>query len=202
MRFIGDAEQRIREDYLRILRFFRFSANLASGEFDSEGVIASIRQREGLASLSRERIRTELLRILVARRADDAIRIMDESGILTRVLGGVARRLRFERVCSIETALGVAPDPIFRLAALAVFIEEDAVAAYRKAAAFLSGGERAYGACAADAPRIWQSRASRAGSAALPDWAAPLSWPPSSCLGEISRGGRTIPHGSKLRSSP
>ncbi len=126
VRFIGDAEQRIREDYLRILRFFRFSANLASGEFDSEGVIASIRQREGLASLSRERIRTELLRILVARRADDAIRVMDESGILMRVLGGVARRLRFERVCSIETALGVTPDPIFRLAALALFIEEDA----------------------------------------------------------------------------
>ncbi len=119
-------EQRIREDYLRILRFFRFSANLASGEFDSEGVIASIRQREGLVSLSRERIRTELLRILVARRADDAIRIMDESGLLMRVIGGVARRLRFERVCSIETALGVTPDPIFRLAALALFIEEDA----------------------------------------------------------------------------
>ncbi len=126
VRFIGDAAQRIREDYLRILRFFRFSANLASGEFDSDGVIASIRQRQGLASLSRERIRVELLRILVAKRADDAIRIMDESGILMQVLGGVAWRLRFERVCSIEAGLGVAPDPIFRLAALAVFIEEDA----------------------------------------------------------------------------
>jgi tRNA nucleotidyltransferase/poly(A) polymerase len=126
VRFIGDAAQRIREDYLRILRFFRFSATLASGKFDAQGVIASIRARDGLSSLSRERIRVELLRILVARRAPDAIRIMDECGLLLRVLGGVARRLRFERVSAIEAALGVKPDPIFRLAALAVFVEEDA----------------------------------------------------------------------------
>jgi poly(A) polymerase len=127
VRFIGDAQQRIREDYLRILRFFRFSAEIGEGDFDAEGVTASIRERDGLALLSRERVRAELARILIARRAQDAVRVMDESGILLRLLGGVALRVRFERVCSIEAALGLSPDPILRLAALAVVIQEDAV---------------------------------------------------------------------------
>ena len=160
VRFIGDAAQRIREDYLRILRFFRFSANLASGEFDSEGVIASIRQREGLASLSRERIRTELLRILVARRADDAIRIMDESGILARVLGGVARRLRFERYAPSKQH-SASPRPDFSPRGARGLYRRGCFTAYGKTAAFLSGGKRAYRACAANTHRIWRSRTPR-----------------------------------------
>ncbi len=52
---------------------------------------------------------------------------MDEKRHPLQVIGGVARRLRFERGCSIQTGLGVTPDPIFRLAALALFIEEDAL---------------------------------------------------------------------------
>jgi tRNA nucleotidyltransferase/poly(A) polymerase len=111
---------------LRILRFFRFSAQYAQGSFDREGVAASIRERLGLQRLSRERIRSELILILVARRAVDAIEIMDESGLLILILGGVARRERFSRLCRIEAVLGLRPDPIFRLAALGVFIQEDA----------------------------------------------------------------------------
>ncbi|MBI4724053.1 MAG: CCA tRNA nucleotidyltransferase [Rhodomicrobium sp.] len=126
VRFIGSAEERIREDYLRILRFFRFSAGYAEGEFDREGIAAAIRERIGLLRLSRERVRTELLRILVARRARDAVEIMDEIGILLLLLGGVARRTRFERLCQIEAALKLVPDPIFRLASLGLFVEEDA----------------------------------------------------------------------------
>ena len=126
VRFVGDARTRIREDYLRILRFFRFSAQYARGPFDSGGVGASIGERFGLQRLSRERIRSELLQILVARRAGDAIEIMDESGLLVLILGGVARRERFNRLCAIEAALGARPDPILRLAALGVFVEEDA----------------------------------------------------------------------------
>jgi tRNA nucleotidyltransferase/poly(A) polymerase len=126
VRFVGDADTRIREDYLRILRFFRFSAEYASGAFDPEGIAAAIRERLGLQRLSRERIRSELLRILVTRRAADAIEIMDESGLLLLILGGVARRMRFERLCRIEAALGLRPDPIYRLASLSLFIEEDA----------------------------------------------------------------------------
>ena len=126
VRFVGDARTRIREDYLRILRFFRFSAQYARGPFDPGGVSASIVERFGLQRLSRERIRSELLQILVARRAGDAIGIMDESGLLVLILGGVARRGRFNRLCAIEAALGARPDPILRLAALGVFVEEDA----------------------------------------------------------------------------
>ncbi len=126
VRFVGEARARIREDYLRILRFFRFSADYAEGAFDREGVAASIKERMGLARLSRERVRAELLRILVARRAAGAVEALDESGLLLLILGGVARRGRFERLCAIEAALGLRPDPIYRLAALGVFAAEDA----------------------------------------------------------------------------
>jgi poly(A) polymerase len=126
VRFVGDADARIREDYLRILRFFRFSAEYAEGAFDPDGVAASIRERLGLTRLSRERVRAELLRILVTRRATHAIDVLDESGLLLLILGGVARRRRFERLCAIEAALGAKPDPIYRLAALALFKDEDA----------------------------------------------------------------------------
>ncbi|MGA7326149.1 MAG: CCA tRNA nucleotidyltransferase [Rhodomicrobium sp.] len=126
VRFIGDPHERIREDYLRILRFFRFSAGYAVGEFDREGIKAAVQERLGLLQLSRERIRMELLRILVTRRASEAIEIMDESGLLLLLLGGVSRRARFDQLCRIEEALNLVPDPIFRLGSLCLFVEEDA----------------------------------------------------------------------------
>ena len=126
VRFVGDPATRIREDFLRILRFFRFSADYAKGEFDRGGISAAIRERGGLSRLSRERVRMELLRILIARRAPEAIEIMDESGLLPILLGGVARRMRFNRLCRIEDAIDHAADPILRLAALGTFVEEDA----------------------------------------------------------------------------
>ena len=126
VRFVGDPVARIREDYLRILRFFRFSADYTQGEFDREGVSAAIRERAGLMRLSRERVRMELLRILVTQRAADAVAVMDEAGLLVLLLGGVVRRIRFERLCEIEAALELPPDPIFRLAALGIFAGEDA----------------------------------------------------------------------------
>jgi tRNA nucleotidyltransferase/poly(A) polymerase len=126
VRFVGDASARIREDYLRTLRFFRFSADYATGEFDRDGLTAAIRERAGLLTLSRERVRMELLRILVARRAGEAIEAMDESGLLLLLLGGIVQRMRFDRLCQIEAALGIAPNAIFRLAALGNFVEEDA----------------------------------------------------------------------------
>jgi len=126
VRFVGDPAARIREDYLRTLRFFRFSAEYEQAGFDREAIAAAIRERAGLLRLSRERVRMELLRILAARRAGEAIGIMDEAGLLHLLLGGVMRRVRFQRLCQIEAALGRPPDPILRLAALAVFVEEDA----------------------------------------------------------------------------
>ncbi len=126
VRFVGDPVQRIREDYLRILRFFRISAEYAQGGFDSDGLAAAIRERMGLLRLSRERVRMELLRILIARRAGEAIELMDEAGLLLLLLGGVAQRQRFERLCKIESALTLEPNPILRLVALGTFVEEDA----------------------------------------------------------------------------
>ena len=79
VRFIGDPARRIREDYLRILRFFRFSAEFSDGPLDAEGLRAAMRERAGLARLSRERVRAELLKLLVARRAAGR-RAADERG--------------------------------------------------------------------------------------------------------------------------
>ncbi|HEU4826274.1 MAG TPA: CCA tRNA nucleotidyltransferase, partial [Dongiaceae bacterium] len=72
VRFIGDPDQRIAEDYLRILRFFRIHAAFGAGEPDREGYLACIRGRAGLASLSAERMRMEMLKLLVASGASAA----------------------------------------------------------------------------------------------------------------------------------
>jgi len=71
-------------------------------------------------------VRAELLRILIARRAGEAIEVMEDAGFLLLLLGGVVRRMRFERLCQNEAALGLPPDAILRLAALGLFVEEDA----------------------------------------------------------------------------
>ena len=67
VRFIGDPPKRIAEDYLRILRFFRFHAAYgAGGHPDAEGLAACIAGRDGLGQLSRERVRMELMKLVVA----------------------------------------------------------------------------------------------------------------------------------------
>ncbi len=121
VRFIGDAGKRIREDYLRILRFFRFFAEYAEDGPDPAGLSAAVRERAGLATLSHERIRNELLKLLGARRAVETIGIVADHGLLTLLLGGVAESGRFERVVSGESD----PEPVRRLGALAVLVEED-----------------------------------------------------------------------------
>ncbi|MES1179862.1 MAG: CCA tRNA nucleotidyltransferase, partial [Hyphomicrobium sp.] len=77
VRFIGNARERIREDYLRILRFFRFFATYDRASLpDAEGLAAASAEKGGLAQLSGERIRAELLLLLAAPRAVEAARIM------------------------------------------------------------------------------------------------------------------------------
>jgi poly(A) polymerase len=126
VRFIGDAATRIAEDYLRILRFFRFHAAYAHGEPDAEGLAASIRARAGLERLSRERVRMELLKLLVAGGAAPTLDVMTETGLLGDVLGGVPTIASFARMTALEKTLGLSADPMRRLAALAVMIAEDA----------------------------------------------------------------------------
>lgn len=84
VRFIGEPDARIREDYLRILRFFRFSARF-SKEFDAEGLNACARLKSGIAHLSAERVGDELLKILDLPSAAVAIRAMDDANILAEV---------------------------------------------------------------------------------------------------------------------
>jgi poly(A) polymerase len=126
IRFIGDPEQRIREDYLRILRFFRFFATYAEGAADPAALRASIRMRDGLGILSRERIRTELLKLLVAPRAEAALTLMADAGLLGALLGGVPVVPQFARLAQREAVSGEAPSPVRRLAVLAVHVSEDA----------------------------------------------------------------------------
>jgi tRNA nucleotidyltransferase/poly(A) polymerase len=125
VRFIGDAEERIKEDYLRILRFFRFHAYYGKGPLDPAGLAAAVRLRGGLDQLSAERVAAELRRILIAPQAAGAIKALYDYGLLTGLLGGVPRLADFVRLIAIESALGRAPEPSLRLAVLAVFVEED-----------------------------------------------------------------------------
>ncbi len=122
VRFIGDPAIRIREDYLRTLRFFRFSAEYAVGEFDASGLAAAVAQRDGLARLSRERVRQELLKLVVARRAPEAVAAMSEAGLLGPLLTGVPQPRRLARLAAIAPDAG----PMPRLAALGVIVPEDA----------------------------------------------------------------------------
>ena len=126
VRFIGSARERIREDYLRILRFFRFTADYSADLPDRDGLTACIEERAGLAGLSAERIRAELLRILVTRKPMLALEPMAESGLLISIVAGVVRLSHFLRMAGIEAELGLTASPIRRLAALAVMVKEDA----------------------------------------------------------------------------
>jgi poly(A) polymerase len=126
VRFIGEADRRIAEDYLRILRFFRIHAAFGAGEVDRAGYLACIAGRAGLATLSAERLRMEMLKLLVADGAALAISAMADGGLLLPIFGGVAYTGPFARMIGAEAVLGLRPDPIRRLAALAVAVTEDA----------------------------------------------------------------------------
>ena len=126
IRFIGEADQRIAEDYLRIFRLFRFHARYANGPLDPESLAAAIRGRGGIAILSRERIHAELLKLLVARRGPDVVEEIEGAGFLALAVGGVGRLAVLQRMAALEERLGLAPEPIRRLAALGLFVREDA----------------------------------------------------------------------------
>jgi poly(A) polymerase len=127
VRFIDDPVARIREDYLRILRFFRFHAEYGHGAPDAAGLAACIAERDGLRQLSAERVRAELLRLLAAPGARGAIVAMQRAGILVMVVQVSPDVETFERLVAVEHSLGHAGDAVLRLAAL-VRAEADTVA--------------------------------------------------------------------------
>lgn len=128
IRFIGEPEARIAEDYLRILRFFRFHAAYGEGALDAAGLAACTSLKGGLARLSAERIRAELLKLLAARGAAQVMPVFVACSIWGEVVGGQPDLAAF-------AAAGAAfpdADPIARLAALAVRSEADAAALGRR----------------------------------------------------------------------
>lgn len=117
VRFIDDAEARIREDTLRILRFFRFHAWYGDpeGGLDPEAMAAIAALSAGLETLSRERIGAEVKKLLAAPDPGPSLAAMEATGVLARVLpGATARNLAL--LVALETGLGVQPDPLRRLA--------------------------------------------------------------------------------------
>ena len=126
VRFIGDAIQRVREDYLRILRFFRFHAAYGEGAFDAAAFHAAITERDGMHNLSRERIRAELLKLVVTRNAAPVVAQMCGAGMLIPVLAGIATPSRLAHIAAIETARRTKPDAVLRLMALCILVREDA----------------------------------------------------------------------------
>ncbi|MBX3530437.1 MAG: CCA tRNA nucleotidyltransferase [Rhizobiaceae bacterium] len=120
LRFIGDPEARIREDYLRILRFFRFFAWYGSGRPDAQGLKACARLKDGLARLSAERVWAELRKLLSAPDPGRAALWMRQAGVLTLVLPesekwGIDA---LPGLIAAEKALGWAPDAMTRIAAI------------------------------------------------------------------------------------
>jgi len=127
VRFIGDPKKRIEEDYLRVLRFFRFDAAYGTSEHPyAEGITACIAGREGLDQLSRERVRMEMMKLVVAPHAMPSLISMADAGLLLRVLGGVSYFGAYENMAKVEAAMGLLADPVRRLGALAVAVPEDA----------------------------------------------------------------------------
>jgi poly(A) polymerase len=119
VRFIGSPLQRIAEDHLRILRFFRFHARFGDA-IDADGLAACTARANDLMALSRERIAGELLKLLVAAAAVRVVALMVDRGILAAVLPEIdaAGAARLATLAAAEAAAGVAPDAIRRLAAL------------------------------------------------------------------------------------
>jgi len=119
VRFIGDARQRIREDYLRLLRYFRFQARFGA-ELDAEAEDACRELAEGLRGLSRERVGWELQTLLRLPDPANTVQRMRELGVLQVVLPESGNREveKLRQLVAAEAAAGVAPDAIRRLAAL------------------------------------------------------------------------------------
>ncbi|MEW9804591.1 CCA tRNA nucleotidyltransferase [Mesorhizobium sp. ZMM04-5] len=120
LRFIGDAEARIREDYLRILRFFRFFAYYGSGRPDAEGLKACARLKDGLERLSAERVWSELKKLLSAPDPSRALLWMRQAGVLTKALPE-SEKWGIDAIHGLVAAerdLGWRPDAMLRLAAM------------------------------------------------------------------------------------
>lgn len=139
VRFIGDARQRIREDHLRILRYFRFQARFGSGPADPEAEVAVSELAATLKALSRERIGMETMNLLALPDPGPTVARMAELGVLAEFLPE-ADPAALAALIAQEQEQGIAPDPLRRLAAL---LPADGELATQVAARFrLSGAQK------------------------------------------------------------
>ncbi len=125
VRFIGDPDRRIQEDYLRILRFFRIYAAYGRGGLDAAGLSACLRHRDGLRHLSAERIGHEMRRLLKAPLAASALRLMNDCGLWEIATGGLARIEDFEALRGLQDVAREVRDPELGLVVLGGFVRED-----------------------------------------------------------------------------
>ncbi|WP_269717069.1 CCA tRNA nucleotidyltransferase [Caulobacter sp. NIBR2454] len=156
--FVGDPATRIEEDYLRILRFFRFFALYGRGDADAAALAACAAAKEMLARCSAERIAKELLKLLAADDPRPAVRLMAASGVLGVVLPEAGSLARFEGLVEVETEQLFTCDPDLRLAALAAG-DEAAVGAMADRLRLSNAQKSRLQAAAGQEPRIvsWMS---------------------------------------------
>ena len=117
VRFVGDAETRIREDVLRILRFFRFHAHFGRGAPEAEGFAACRRLSNLLPTLSGERVAAELLKLLKAPEPASTVALMADAGVLAAVLPEAGTSARLRALVTVE-GVTVGADSVRRLATL------------------------------------------------------------------------------------
>lgn len=110
--FVGEARQRIQEDYLRILRFFRFHAWYGRGAMDEVALVACADLAEGVRTLSAERVSKEMLKLLAAPDPRGSVAMMAKTGVLQCILGVAPDLALFEAMVEIS------PDALLRLSAL------------------------------------------------------------------------------------
>ncbi len=138
VRFIGDADQRILEDHLRILRFFRFNAAYGDGLVDVEGLAAARRHKARIADLAAERVCHEMMRIVVAPSAAPVLTLIGEEAFLPDAMPGPYDIGAYNTVVSLERRIGRSPTPALAIAALLGFDAE----AFERAATALRFSRR------------------------------------------------------------
>jgi len=118
VRFIGEPLQRIAEDHLRILRYFRFHARYGHGDPDPQALKACTDRANDLMALSRERIADELLKLLSLDDPTPTIELMQARGLFAPVVPEISDTSRLAGLVAAERSARIRPDPLRRLAAL------------------------------------------------------------------------------------
>ncbi|WP_112815374.1 CCA tRNA nucleotidyltransferase [Ensifer sp.] len=154
LRFIGNAAERVAEDYLRVLRFFRFFAHYGHGRPDADGLRACAQARSRLSTLSAERVWSETKKLLSAEDPGRALLWMRQAGVLTEILPETEKWGidAIPELVAAERAFSWTPDPLLRLAAI---VPPDAERLEAMATRLrLSKAEAAYFSRFADAPAV------------------------------------------------